>query len=703
MKINPVNLNLNYRQSKLNNSPKNLQGNSYSYSNNSAYNNDTKALNTLWALSFMGYKVHLIDGGKHADNMEHFANAISKDMEIERREISANPNFPSIKQLKDVREHLLMLEEKEDIEGEYIAIPILANISLLNMEAQNKAMSSGGPNYTASTIKHQPANTWFYISELRDRYERYKDTVLKDSDPNGQGFEYLEDIRKSISYLTAKGAKVYIPSSQPHELALKWEAQQRGLTPELEHFIATGEDPDGKIRKIINELAKDKRYEFNILSFSDADIVGIKDAKDAQDYVFSGYDDCITRSERGVYNFTPVRKDGKIIGYSYTDKTTVQYPYEEFTDNEEIANISKFVGKNIKETSASSQQITKLKNRIAQNMSTDDCADKLYPVKSLFTEEEIKEKKINLKGDWVDKTLTLFFRTNKENEVIYPKFDCEGSGKPSVAPMWGGGFSVMNAIAKDIEGRKLNDAKPQEYIREGQTIRYVARDVLNFSPAEQKANFQIQLAQRAKENYDILQAHAHYSEAKKIIQEQMNAAGYTYCDYFDVLVNLGDINQQKGDSEGAYREYNEAIDYCCKKLQTFFTTTYINNTLAFDTRCNEIPKYRAHYEEFRKDQKAYEAKTPFLKMLTPEPYIGDYDCDLKNDDIERMSEELKRIPELYLKVANIEETKGETYKAEMSRRAATEIITRGSQINNIIQRRASGTRFIEDLFPDFEY
>ncbi len=705
MKINPINLNLNYRQSKIQNSPKNLQGNSdNSYSNNTAFNSYPKGMNALLALSFMGYKVHLIDGGKHADNMEHFAHAISDDMEIERREVSANPNYPDIKQLKDIKEHLEILLETDNIQNEYIAIPALANISLLNLEAQNEAMSPGGPKYNPSNVKHSQAGTWFFISGLSDKYERFKDTVLKYSDPNGQGFEYLKDIKNLITWLKQKGAKVYVPASQPHDLALKWEAEQRGLTPELEHFIATGEDPENKIHKLMNELAKEKRYEFNMLSYSDADVVGIKSANDEENYIFSGYDDCMTRSERGVYNFTPIRKDKKIIGYSYTDKSTVQYPYEEYSDNEEIKNISNFVGRNIKEVSASNQQTIKLKNRLAQNAPTDDCVNKLYPVKALFSDEEIEAKKLDLKGDWVDKTLTYFFRTNSEKEVIYPKFDCEGSGKPSVAPMWGSSFSVMNAIAKDIEGRKLKDANPQDYIREGQTFRYVPTDVLNYSPAEQRANQQIELAQKAKANYDILQARVYYTEAKKIIEEQINAAEYTYCDYFDVLVNLGDINYQSGDIDGAYREYNSAIDYCCKKLQNFFTTTYLQqDTQAFDTRCNEIPKYRANYQEFLRDTKAYNDKSPFLKLLAIEPRLGEYDCDLANDDIDRMAQELKKIPDLYRKVANIEEARGESDKAELNRRAADEIITRGNQVDNIIQRRASGTRFLEDLFPDFKY
>lgn len=81
-----------------------------------------------------------------------------------------------------------------------------------------------------------------------------------------------------------------------------------------------------------------------MLALSNAHIVNIKN-KNNKDFIFAAKDGCMNDGARGVYHFSPVRNSyGKIIGYSFTDTSTVEYPYNEFHANEKIANIAKYVG-----------------------------------------------------------------------------------------------------------------------------------------------------------------------------------------------------------------------------------------------------------------------------------------------------------------------------------------------------------------------
>lgn len=86
-------------------------------------------------------------------------------------------------------------------------------------------------------------------------------------------------------------------------------------------------------------------YDFNLLSLSNAEKVALKD-KNNNDHLFTSYDGCITRSARGVYNFTPVRgTDGKVKGFSFTDETTVEYPIDKYKMIKNIENLLEYVGK----------------------------------------------------------------------------------------------------------------------------------------------------------------------------------------------------------------------------------------------------------------------------------------------------------------------------------------------------------------------
>ena len=52
-------------------------------------------------------------------------------------------------------------------------------------------------------------------------------------------------------------------------------ADQRGVKPELYHYIATGQDTNNTITNIINEIKEKNWYSVNLLGFSDARVVGM--------------------------------------------------------------------------------------------------------------------------------------------------------------------------------------------------------------------------------------------------------------------------------------------------------------------------------------------------------------------------------------------------------------------------------------------
>ena len=79
-------------------------------------------------ISFCGYPVHIVDGGNHATNMQHFANAISNNMDIEMYDVEVNPQDANMKQLKSLELELKILnaEHPKFKNNEYVAVPALA-------------------------------------------------------------------------------------------------------------------------------------------------------------------------------------------------------------------------------------------------------------------------------------------------------------------------------------------------------------------------------------------------------------------------------------------------------------------------------------------------------------------------------------------------------------------------------------------------
>lgn len=641
-------------------------------------------------ISFCGYPVHIVDGGNHATNMQHFANAISNDMDIEMYNVKTNPQDANMKQLKSLEEQLKLLNSNHSkyTDNDYVAVPALASVPILNLQEQYNRIMHDNKTFTPENLKANKHSLLKFLKEIYENPNKYRE-YINYMDNKNQGIEYTYGVIREINKAKMRGAKVYIPSGHPHDTTLKWLADTRGLKPELYNYIATGIDKNGSIQNLTKELKEKNWYDFNLLSLSDANVVGVKGASNAQDYMFAAYDSCVTDGARGVYNFTPVRKDGKIIGYSYTDLTTNEYPYDEFPANDEVANIAKFVGLDINDVSANPKDIRILKRYLNEGLDTEPCPDKLYPINDIFSEEEIKTRKLNLQGDYVDKTLNLFFRVNNNNQVIFPKCDCEGSGKPGVLSMWGSCFAVFNAIARDINiqnqqcpfesDKELSLTDLQNHKKKINEILRQGTETENYKEAENIFNYAIDLnkAFEASNNIEVLD--------------------------FKPYQLLGNLHFKHGSFDYAGSCYNNAINILAKKI-------FQSNSSGGEA----ISKYLQDYEDYRRalalnEQYNHESKIFWAKGLwgrlcskmpeKPEHYD---DYDKFRDGYSKYVNSIKPCADMYNKLAVVCSRRGEYYPAKVCKEAASDILKCNSRGEEVLRLRSEGVSYIGDLYNEIK-
>lgn len=411
--VNRLNSNLSFR---------NIYNKDIFFSNIKSHKLSSSSLspstNKIKTVSFMGKTVHIVDGGAHADNMKHFASAINFNISVKMHDVETNPKDSNTKQLKSLEEQLKNLNGNPNLKGEYIAIPAVASVALLNLQDQYNRVMGTNKTLTPQNIKANKTSLIEFLEKIYKNPEIYSKSI-KYMDDIGQGKEYTYGVIQEINKLIDKGAKVYIPAGHPHDTTLKWMAAQRGLKPELYHFIATGEDKDHLIQDMSNDIKSKNWYDFNLLALSNANVVGLKDVSGEKDYFFAAYDSCITDGARGVYNFSPIRNEenDKLEGYSYTNTLYAEYPFEKFPANDEVANLVKFVGKDAEKVIASEDETLDFLIALENNEDTDNYANKLYPVNEIFSKNEIIREKMALKGDYVDSSLKLFFRKNKGNKM----------------------------------------------------------------------------------------------------------------------------------------------------------------------------------------------------------------------------------------------------------------------------------------------
>ena len=76
-------------------------------------------------VNFRGKVVHILDGGIHATNMKYFAKYVKGDLNIQMHELQINAKDRFTKQLDSLERQLKQLNKRENIAGEYVAIPNL--------------------------------------------------------------------------------------------------------------------------------------------------------------------------------------------------------------------------------------------------------------------------------------------------------------------------------------------------------------------------------------------------------------------------------------------------------------------------------------------------------------------------------------------------------------------------------------------------
>lgn len=604
-------------------------------------------------ISFMGYPVHIVDGSNHASNVSHFAKAVEKNMDIEMHNVEVNPKDRNVKQLKSLEHELHLLNKSKTLKkGDYVAVPALATVPLLNLKDQINSVTGQYLNLTHQTVKTNKAQILDFLKQIYYNPDRYRQNIDY-MDPLHQGIEYTWGVINELNSLKEKGAKVYIPAGHPHDDTLKWMAGQRGLKPELYHFIATGEDINGVVDEMASEIKRNNWYDFNLLSLSEANVVTVKEADGAQDYMFAAYDTCITDGARGVYNFSPVRDKttNKVIGYSYTDTETNEYPFEEFPANDEIENLVKFVGKDIDEVLADKNETELLKNNPE---SAPD--DKLYKVKDIFDEETIKAKKINIQGEYTDKSLKLFFRKNKDNKVIFPKCDCEGSGKPSVLSMWGSCFAVFNCIAKDIK------------YRESQKLKNNTLEIDDYE----------KLAQKDKE------------------KGQYGGAEYFYGKILEILYSKNAPDDEK-------LKILEKMAFVLLKQDKFHETRNCYNTL-INLNSAKLIRECGLQKRQNKTNNIIDSiiEKEKINALGEDGYkkVANYNKNFDKENNKKRSQLELKIAMHYSVVGDLCSKAGENYPAKVCKWASEEII-KGSQYGDkIIQRRAQNDSYIGDLYDE---
>lgn len=442
-------INSNYLQPKLHSA----------YAANTISNNKKtgNSVNYSANVPFWGEKIYMLDGGQHADDLYYFAKALDKDFDITIMPVDINPKDPRIKQFKSLKENLqtinkLPAEERPD----YIAIPMGLHVSLPNLSNQMSCILGRDVHLTPmNTSLSEEGAGIMRMLEILAKYPDDNRRYMNILDPLGQGIEHTYGVIKEINKAVANGIKVYTPAGHPIENSVKWLARDRHLKPEFYYYISRGEDVNDIVGKMSKFVRDNNWYDFNLLSLSNAEKVALQ-TKNNQNHLFTAYDGCVNRRARGVYNFTPVRENGELKGFSFTDEKTVEYPLQSYKMIKNIENLLEYVGKNINEAEASSEEINNYKSFLNGDwrFKQEDFKGKLFPIEEVFSPEEIKKQRIYLQGEYTDASRKLFFNTRDDGTILFNKCNYEQSAKPSVVSMWGCCFSIFNAIKEDIDNSK---------------------------------------------------------------------------------------------------------------------------------------------------------------------------------------------------------------------------------------------------------
>lgn len=640
--------------------------------------------NTISPLSFMGYSVYILDGGNHAQNMTHFAKAINNKWDVYNKEVKTNYHDNDVKQLESLEWKLkeinfqnpLSLDKYHD--AAYIAVPVTVNVPLQNLEAQMNAVMGSHTSLTPQNIRTKKDEVLNFLKVLYENPDKYRQ-YINYMDPLGQGIEKAYGVIEQINQICEKPkTTVYVPTSHPEYASIKWLSEQRNLEPEIKNFIATGDDVNNTVYNLKSEIEHNGWYDFNLLTLSEAKSVNLKDASGTNDYIYSAFDSSIKDGARGVYNFTPVRDaDGNIKGYSYQDDKTVDYPFEEFPANYEIQNIAKFVGRPLKDVLADAETTQAFKDAVWNNWSREPFQDKLFRVEDVYPQYERDANKMSLKGDYIDSSMQVFFRKNKDGEVIYPYADAEGSGRPSVLSMWGSSFSIFNAIKNDINIKERFNERG-----------YYDKETLY-------AKHPKEIKRLLKESDELIK-NKKYADAEHILQYAVDLEKVAGLHGYKPLEALGDLYTMQKEYSKAENCYNTALNELAKKI--LIKLEAVDKDCTFSDCSRNKHKFENLQEEhldYLHNKNAYDKQNYFQKMFSNEPK--------KPEDAEPLRKYVKvynmvlEASRLFSKLTENCEIRNEDYPAFACNWAAERMKSPDRVAQEIIKRRADNNTYLGDF------
>ena len=114
-------------------------------------------------------------------------------------------------------------------------------------------------------------------------YKSYYSSEISDMDKNSQDLEYTYGVINEVNKLVDKGVNVYIPAGHGADSTLKWLAKTNNSSDDLYRYIAKNYDPDGKVKKILQEAKHKNFYDFNLLSLCKGHIVNLKSRNNNSD------------------------------------------------------------------------------------------------------------------------------------------------------------------------------------------------------------------------------------------------------------------------------------------------------------------------------------------------------------------------------------------------------------------------------------
>ena len=410
------------------------------------------------------YNICLFDNGRHGDDVRNFARTVlPPDTNLKQINVEQNPNEPDLKQVDGLLHAMRKINDlPPEQRPDYLLIPVLIGVPLLNLTDQMKSVCGGDVYLTPENIKENKPKILDFLKKISEEPEKYRE-YIDYLDPLGLKIEYTYPLLEEIKKAKQNGIRVYIPAGHPEYQSIKYLTERDNLKPELYHYLSTGEDINGRIKQISDYIKQNNWYEFNLLELADAEIIKLLDA-DGKQHLYSSYDNLETNAKRGIYNFYPVRKNGKIAGYSFTDKITVQYPESGYMQR--LSALTKYVGLKKEEVLADRSELESFKNYLKNQEYGDntDFKNKLFKIEDVFDENTINQNKLRLKGKFVDSSLQLYFDVNNQDEIIFKNCDYERSGRPSVKSMFGACFSTCNALADEIKDTESIAAKTEDSV-----------------------------------------------------------------------------------------------------------------------------------------------------------------------------------------------------------------------------------------------